>query len=103
MSTPVVSLEQISKAYRSGEACVEALRGIDLRIQRGEFVAITGTSGSGKSTLMNILGCLDRPSNGRYLLVGRDVARLDRRALAHVRNRLLGFVFHSFNLLPRTT
>jgi putative ABC transport system ATP-binding protein len=103
MSGPVVSLEQISKAYRSGEASVEALRGVDLRIRHGELVAITGPSGSGKSTLMNVLGCLDRPSAGRYLLAGRDVARLDRSELANVRNRLLGFVFQSFNLLPRTT
>jgi putative ABC transport system ATP-binding protein len=103
MSTPVVSLERVTKVYCSGEARVEALRGIDLRILGGEFVAIAGTSGSGKSTLMNILGCLDRPSGGRYLLAGRDVSALDGRALARVRNRTIGFVFQSFNLLPRTT
>jgi putative ABC transport system ATP-binding protein len=103
MSGPVVSLEHISKTYRSGEASVDALRGIDLRIRHGELVAITGPSGSGKSTLMNVLGCLDRPSAGRYLLAGRDVAHLERPELARVRNRLLGFVFQSFNLLPRTT
>ena len=103
MDIPVVSLEQVAKVYRSSDVSVEALRGIDLRIGRGEFVAIMGSSGSGKSTLMNLLGCLDRPSSGRYLLAGRDVARLDRRQLARVRNRMLGFVFQSFNLLPRTT
>ena len=103
MGAPLISLEQISKSYRSGDVCVEALRAIDLEIERGEFVAIMGTSGSGKSTLMNLLGCLDRPSTGRYVLSGRNVARLDRRALAQARNRMLGFVFQSFNLLPRTT
>jgi putative ABC transport system ATP-binding protein len=103
MGSPVVSLERVTKVYQSGEARVEALRGIDLRILGREFVAISGTSGSGKSTLMNILGCLDRPSSGRYLLAGRDVSVLDGRALAQVRNRTLGFVFQSFNLLPRTT
>jgi len=103
MDTPVVSLEQVAKVYRNSDVFVEALRGIDLRIERGEFLAIMGTSGSGKSTLMNLLGCLDRPSSGRYLLAGHDVAHLDRRALARVRNRMLGFVFQSFNLLARTT
>jgi putative ABC transport system ATP-binding protein len=99
----VVSLERVTKVYASGEVRVEALRGIDLDIGRGEFVAVMGTSGSGKSTLLNILGCLDRPSSGRYLLAGQDVARFDVEALAQARNRLLGFVFQSFNLLPRTT
>jgi putative ABC transport system ATP-binding protein len=103
MRGPVVSLEQVSKTYRNGEASVDALRAVDLRIRHGELVAITGPSGSGKSTLMNVLGCLDRPSAGRYLLAGRDVARLERAELACVRNRLLGFVFQSFNLLPRTS
>jgi len=103
MDTPVVSLEQVAKVYRSSDVSVEALRGIDLRIDRGEFVAVMGSSGSGKSTLMNLLGCLDRPSSGRYLLAGRDVAQLDRRQLARVRNRMLGFVFQCFNLLARTT
>jgi putative ABC transport system ATP-binding protein len=103
MNAPVVSFEQVAKVYRQSDVSVEALRGIDLRIGRGEFVAIMGASGSGKSTLMNLLGCLDRPSSGRYLLGGRDVAHFDRRQLARVRNRMLGFVFQSFNLLPRTT
>jgi putative ABC transport system ATP-binding protein len=103
MDPAVVALESVTKVYESDDVRVEALRGIDLTIARGEFVAIMGTSGSGKSTLMNVLGCLDRPSSGRYLLAGRDVARLDVRSLAQVRNRLLGFVFQSFNLLPRTT
>ncbi|MBU8900001.1 macrolide ABC transporter ATP-binding protein [Corallococcus sp. H22C18031201] len=100
---PVVQLRGVSKVYRTGDVEVRALRGVDFTVEPGEFVAIMGSSGSGKSTLMNILGCLDRPTQGEYLLEGRDVARLDRDGLARVRNRTLGFVFQSFNLLARTT
>ncbi len=100
---PLVALRGVSKVYRTGDVEVRALRGVDLTVQPGELVAIMGTSGSGKSTLMNILGCLDRPTAGEYLLDGRNVARLDRDGLARVRNRTLGFVFQSFNLLARTT
>jgi putative ABC transport system ATP-binding protein len=101
--SPLIQLDRVEKTYASGEARVQALRGVSLSIDQGEFVAIMGTSGSGKSTLMNLLGCLDRPTRGRYVLAGHDVAQLDRDALAIVRNRLLGFVFQSFNLLPRTS
>jgi putative ABC transport system ATP-binding protein len=100
---PIIELEHVEKTYASGEAMVRALRGVSLTIEKGELVAIMGSSGSGKSTLMNLLGCLDRPSRGRYFLDGHEVAHLDRDALAMVRNRLLGFVFQSFNLLPRTS
>ncbi|MCE9668720.1 ABC transporter ATP-binding protein [Myxococcus stipitatus] len=100
---PLVALRAVSKVYRTGDVEVRALRGVDLTVRAGELVSIMGTSGSGKSTLMNILGCLDKPSQGQYLLDGRDVSRLDRDALARVRNRTLGFVFQSFNLLARTT
>ena len=99
----VIRLERVFKSYSVGELALPVLRGIDLTIDSGEFVAIMGASGSGKSTLMNIMGCLDRPSSGRYLLAGRDVSRLGRAQLASVRNELLGFVFQSFNLLPRTS
>ena len=99
----VVQLEEIHKIYDSGEIPVHAVRGVSLTIQRGEFVAVMGASGSGKSTLMNTLGCLDRPTRGRYLLDGTDVSRLDRNELADIRNQKLGFVFQGFNLLSRTT
>jgi len=100
---PVVLLDGVHKTYHSGEVEVHAVRGVSLEIGKGEFVAIMGASGSGKSTLMNILGCLDRPTRGCYLLDGVAVSELSRKALATLRNRKLGFVFQSFNLLARTT
>jgi putative ABC transport system ATP-binding protein len=99
----VVKLEGIHKIYDSGEVKVHAVRGVSIEIQSGEFVALMGASGSGKSTLMNLLGCLDRPTEGRYLLDGTDVSHLDRKALADIRNKKLGFVFQGYNLLARTT
>jgi len=99
----VVKLSDVHKTYRTGEMEVHAVRGVSLEIQRGEFVALMGASGSGKSTLMNIVGCLDRPSAGRYILDDADVSVLDRDRLADIRNRKLGFVFQNFNLLPRTS
>ncbi len=101
--SPVVHLQEIHRVYDSGEVKVHAVRGVSLEIHRGEFMAIMGASGSGKSTLMNTLGCLDRPSSGSYLLDGVDVLKLDRNALADLRNEKLGFVFQGFNLLARTT
>jgi putative ABC transport system ATP-binding protein len=103
MTTPVIELIGIEKIYDTGSVRVHALRNVNLAIQPGEFVAIMGTSGSGKSTLMNILGCLDRPTAGRYLLEGVDISQLDKDQRADVRNRKLGFVFQGFNLLRRTT
>jgi putative ABC transport system ATP-binding protein len=99
----VILVEQLIKIYDVGKVQVEALRGIDVWIGPREFVAIMGTSGSGKSTFMNILGCLDRPTHGRYLLEGQDMSRLSNDQLAAVRNQKIGFVFQSFNLLPRTS
>jgi putative ABC transport system ATP-binding protein len=99
----VIELEGITKTYRLGDVEVDALRAVSLSIQPGEIVAIMGPSGSGKSTLMNILGCLDRPTAGRYQLDGAEVGGLDDDALSGIRNRKLGFVFQAFNLLPRAT
>ena len=99
----VVKLIDVHKTYHTGDVDVRAVRGVSLEIQRGEFVALMGASGSGKSTLMNIVGCLDRPTSGRYVLDDADVSALDRDQLADVRNHKLGFVFQSFNLLPRTS
>ena len=99
----LIVCEDLWKIYRVGDVEVQALRGIDLTIDRGEFVAVMGTSGSGKSTLMNILGCLDQPTRGRYQLDGLDVATAKPDLLAELRNRQIGFVFQSFNLIPRTS
>ena len=99
----LIQLESVTKTYDSGENAVQALGGVDVAIERGEFVAIMGPSGSGKSTLMHILGCLDTPSSGKYWLDGEDVAEMSNRALARVRNQKIGFVFQTFNLLPRAT
>ena len=100
---PVLDVRNVTKIYGTGETAVAALAGVTVTVQRGEYLAIMGSSGSGKSTLMNILGCLDIPTTGRYLLDGVDVSRLNDRQLALVRNRRIGFVFQSFNLIPRTT
>jgi putative ABC transport system ATP-binding protein len=99
----LIELRGVTKLYRSGESDFAALRSLDLTIESGEFVAVTGASGSGKSTLMNILGCLDSPTSGSYRLADRDVAGLSRIELATIRNRFIGFVFQSFNLLARTS
>ena len=103
MSEPVIRLEEVTKVYASGETEVRALRGVDLTVQPGEMIAVMGSSGSGKSTLMNILGCLDTPTSGSYLLDGTRVEGMSRNALADLRNRKLGFVFQGFNLLARTS
>src|SRR4051812_7886609 len=100
---PVIQLENIQKVYHTGEVNVHAVQGVTLQIMRGEFVALMGASGSGKSTMMNIIGCLDRPTEGKYLLDGTDVSQLDRDELADIRNQKIGFVFQGFNLLARTS
>jgi putative ABC transport system ATP-binding protein len=100
---PVIELHDVDKVYEMGSIRVDALRGVSLRIDEGEYVAIMGPSGSGKSTLMHILGCLDVPTNGSYLLAGEDVSVMDDVELAEVRNRRIGFVFQQFNLLPSLT
>jgi putative ABC transport system ATP-binding protein len=99
----IIDMRSITKVYETGKIKVEALRGIDLVVRKGEFVAVVGPSGSGKSTLLNLLGCLDTPSAGEYLLSGEAVAGLDRDHLADIRNRRVGFVFQNFNLLPQLT
>jgi putative ABC transport system ATP-binding protein len=103
MSTPIIQLRALAKTYQTGEVEVKAVRGVTLDIQRGDFVAVMGASGSGKSTLMNTLGCLDQPTGGNYLLDGIAVAGLSRKELAKLRNKKIGFVFQSFNLLSRTS
>jgi putative ABC transport system ATP-binding protein len=100
---PLIEVRDVTKVYQTGDVEVRALAGVSLEIRSGEFVAIMGSSGSGKSTLMNILGCLDRPTAGTYLLAGRQVAQMGKDELAETRNEVLGFVFQSFNLLARTT
>src|SRR5216683_2792700 len=102
-ASAVLRVEELHKYYELGETRVHALRGVSLEIHRGEFVAIMGASGSGKSTFMNVLGCLDRISSGRYFLEGIDVSSHDKKALAFIRNEKIGFVFQGFNLLARTT
>jgi putative ABC transport system ATP-binding protein len=103
MTRPVLDVRELTKIYGSGEATVHALRGVSLTVERGDYVAVMGSSGSGKSTLMNILGALDVPTSGTYLLDGVDVSRLADRQLALARNRLIGFIFQTFNLIPRTS
>ena len=103
MSSTVISVRNLVKTYIVGEVQVRALRGINLDVQRGEFLAVSGTSGSGKSTFMHIVGCLDKPTSGQYLLDDQDVSRMSKDALAAVRNKKIGFVFQGFNLLARTS
>jgi len=103
MTRPVIELRDVSKLYGSGDTVVRAVDRVDLLVERGEYVAVMGASGSGKSTLMNIIGCLDVATSGNYLLDGVDVRRLDDHRLAAIRNRKIGFVFQSFNLIPRTS
>jgi putative ABC transport system ATP-binding protein len=103
MDEPVISAQNLTKVYRMGKVEVNALCGVSIHVKKGELLAIMGPSGSGKSTLMNILGCLDLPTDGEYILDGENVSRLRDSQLAHVRNRKVGFVFQSFNLLPRAT
>ena len=100
---PVIALHAVSKVYGEGDTVVRAVDGVDLVVERGDYVAVMGASGSGKSTLMNIIGCLDAPSRGRYLLDGIDTRRLDEKRQAVIRNRKIGFIFQSFNLIPRTS
>ncbi|MEV6239253.1 ABC transporter ATP-binding protein [Lentzea sp. NPDC051838] len=101
--SPVIEVRDLRKTYGAGDTAVHALRGLDLTVQKGEYIAIMGASGSGKSTLLNILGCLDVPTSGKYLLDGIDTGDFDEEQLSLLRNRKIGFVFQSFNLVPRTT
>jgi putative ABC transport system ATP-binding protein len=101
--SPVIEVRNLRKTYGSGDTAVHALRGLDLTVEKGEYIAIMGASGSGKSTLLNILGCLDVPTSGAYLLDGIDTGEFDEEQLSLLRNRKIGFVFQSFNLVPRTT
>lgn len=101
MNNTLIEITGLTKVYGEGDAEVHALAGVDVQVRRGEFVAIMGPSGSGKSTLMNIVGCLDRPTAGQYVLDGRDVSKMSKDELAEIRNEKLGFIFQSFNLLPR--
>jgi putative ABC transport system ATP-binding protein len=103
MTQEVIKLENIKRYFKIGDVEVQALRGIDLNINKGEYVALMGPSGSGKSTLMNLLGCLDTPTAGKYWLSGQDVSQMDDDELAEIRNKEIGFVFQTFNLLPRST
>lgn len=103
LTPPLITLDHVHKVYKMGDVEIHALRGISIHIERGDFIAIMGASGSGKSTAMNIIGCLDRPTRGRYFLDGQDVSKLSRDELADIRNRKIGFVFQGFNLLARTS
>jgi putative ABC transport system ATP-binding protein len=103
MQSTIIETKALTKVYGMGDIRINALDGVDMQVTAGEWVAIMGPSGSGKSTLMNILGCLDRPTEGQYILDGQDVSRLSREQLAHIRNEKLGFIFQSYNLLPRFT
>jgi len=103
MAAPIIQLDRVSRTYEMGRLAVHALADVSLSVADGEFLAIVGPSGSGKSTMMNIIGCLDRPTTGQYVLAGTPVAQLDDDGLARVRSRTIGFVFQSYNLLPRTS